>query len=69
MDAKEKQYLIDVEAHGEGYGWVAPMTQEDSDCLSHFRAVCRRYNIVPSKATPMEYDFVTRVADSEFYQQ
>ena len=31
--------------------------------------VFKRYNIVPSKATRLEYDFVTRVAESEFYQQ
>lgn len=30
-------------------------------------SVCKRYNITPSKATRMEYDFVTRVAESEFY--
>lgn len=69
MDMQEKQYLIDIEAHGAEHGWVAPMTQEDSDYLIHFRAVCKRYNIVPSKATPIEYDFVTRVTDSEFYQE
>lgn len=29
----------------------------------------KRYNISPSKATRLEYDFVTRVAESEFYFQ
>lgn len=29
----------------------------------------KRYNIVPIKATRMEYDFVVRVAESEFYLQ
>ncbi len=69
MDMKQKQYLIEMEAHGAEHGWVAPAIEEDTDYLIHFRSVCKRYNIVPSKATPMEYDFVTRVTDSEFYQQ
>ena len=33
------------------------------------RTVFKRYNIVPSKATRLEYDFVLRVAESEFYLQ
>jgi len=49
--------------------WVAPLTQEDRDYFTYFRTVCKRYNIVPSKATRLEYDFVTRVAESEFYLQ
>lgn len=69
MNEKQKQYLIDMEAHGAEHGWVAPMAEEDTDYLVHFRAVCKRYNIVPSKATPIEYDFVVRITDSEFYQQ
>lgn len=69
MDMEQKQYLIEMETHGAEHGWVAPATEEDTDYLIHFRSVCKRYNIVPSKATPMEYDFVTRVTDSEFYQQ
>lgn len=35
----------------------------------NFRTVCKRYNIDPSKANRLEYDFVTRVAESEFYLQ
>ena len=66
---EQKQYLLDMETHGAEHGWVAPVTEVDTDYLVHFRSVCKRYNIVPSKATPMEYDFVTRVTDSEFYQQ
>lgn len=69
MDMAQEKYLIDMETHGAEHGWVAPLSQEDSDYLIYFRAVCKRYNTVPSKATPMEYDFVTRVTDSEFYQQ
>ena len=37
--------------------WVAPLTQEDRDYFAYFRAVCKRYNIVPSKATRLEYYF------------
>ena len=50
-------------------GYVAPMTEEDRDFIAYFRSVFKRYNISPSKATRPEYDFVTRVAESEFYLQ
>lgn len=49
--------------------WVAPLTEEDEDYFLYFRSVCKRYNITPSKATRLEYEFVTRVAESEFYLQ
>lgn len=49
--------------------WVSPLTQEDRDYFAYFRMVCKRYNIVPSKATRLEYEFVTRVAESEFSLQ
>lgn len=49
--------------------WVAPLEQEDREYFAYFRTVCKRYNIVPSKATRLEYDFVMRVAESEFYLQ
>ena len=49
--------------------WVSPLTQEDSDYFAYFRTVCKRYNIVSSKATRLEYEFVTRVAESESYLQ
>lgn len=52
--------------------WVSPLTQEDRDYFAYFCTVCtvcKRYNIVPSKATRLEYEFVTRVAESEFYLQ
>ena len=61
--------MMKIEEHGEAHGWVAPMTQEDRDFFAYFRSVCKRYNITPSKATRIEYDFVTRVAESEFYLQ
>ncbi len=49
--------------------WVSPLTQEDRDYFAYFRMVCKRYNLVPSMATRLEYEFVTRVAESEFYLQ
>lgn len=49
--------------------WASPLTQEDRDYFAYFRTVCKRYNIVLSKATRLEYEFVTRVAESEFYLQ
>ena len=45
------------------------MTEGDKEFFRCFRMVCRRYNILPSKATRMEYNFVTKVAESEFYLQ
>ena len=69
MDKQEILYLQQMEQLGAENGWVAPLTREDSEYLVHFRAVCKRYNIIPSKATRLEYDFVTRVTDSEFYLQ
>ena len=69
MNDQEKAYLQEIEEHGAQTGWVAPLNQDDRDFLAYFRSVCKRYNITPSKATRLEYDFVTRVAESEFYLQ
>ena len=69
MTEERKQYLQNIETHGMENGWVSPLTEEDKEFFRYFRMVCRRYNIVPSKATQMEYDFVTKVAESEFYIQ
>lgn len=69
MSEQDKQYLQEIEEHGAQSGWVEPINQDDHDFLAYFRLVCKRYNIVPSKATKLEYDFVTRVAESEFYLQ
>lgn len=69
MSEQDKKYLQDIEAHGAENGWVAPLTQEDKVFFAYFRSVFKRYNISPSKATRLEYDFVTRVAESEFYLQ
>lgn len=69
MNDTERSYLQKIEAHGAETGWISPLTKEDRAFFAHFRAVCRRYNISPSKATKLEYDFVIRVAESEFYLQ
>ena len=69
MSEQDKKYLQDMEAHGAENGWVAPLSQEDKEFFAYFRSVFKRYNISPSKATRLEYDFVTRVAESEFYLQ
>jgi hypothetical protein len=69
MTEEKSAYLEEIEEHGAVNGWVSPMTQEDLDYFRHFRKVCARYNIDPNKATRLEYDFVTRVTESEFYLQ
>ena len=69
MTKQKKQYLSEMETHGAENGWVSPLTEEDKEFFANFRSVCKRYNITPSRATRMEYDFVTRVAESEFYLQ
>ena len=69
MDKERMAALEEIESHGAENGWVAPMTEEDKAFFAYFRSVFKRYNISPSKATRLEYDFVTRVAESEFYLQ
>ena len=69
MDKERMAELEKIETHGAENGWVAPMTAEDREFFAYFRSVFKRYNISPSKATRLEYDFVTRVAESEFYLQ
>ena len=66
MDQKELEYLRRIEDHAAQTGWVAPLTQEDKEYFAYLRQVSKRYNINLSKANRLEYDFVTRVADSEF---
>ena len=69
MDEMSREELLRAEAIGSEQGWVAPLTQEDKEYFAYLRTVFKRYNIVPSKATRLEYDFVLRVAESEFYLQ
>ena len=69
MDQKRLEYLRQVERHADETGRVAPLTLEDKDHFAYLRKVFKRYNIAPSKATPTEYDFVVRVAESEFYSR
>lgn len=69
MSEMSREDLLRIEAIGNEQGWVAPLTHEDKEYFAYLRKVFKRYNIVPSKATRLEYDFVTRVAESEFYLQ
>ena len=67
MDKERMEELEKIEAHGAENGWVAPMAEEDKAFFAYFRSVFKRYNISPSKATRLEYNFVTQVAENEFY--
>ena len=69
MDKERMEELEKIEAHDAENGWVAPMTEEDREFFAYFRSVFNRYNISPSKATRLEYDFVTRISESDFYLQ
>ena len=69
MAEMTREELLRAEAIGSEQGWVAPLTQEDKEYFAYLRTVFNRYNIVPSKATRLEYGFVLRVAESEFYLQ
>ena len=69
MPEMSREELLRMEAVGAEQGWVSPLSQEDKEYFAHLRAVFKRYNIIPSKATRLEYDFVVRVAESEFYLQ
>ena len=69
MSEMSREELLQAEAIGSEQGWIAPMTQEDKEYFAYLRTVFKRYNIVPSKATRLEYNFVLRVAESEFYLQ
>ena len=69
MTEMSREELLRAEAIGSVQGWVAPLAQEDKEYFAYLWTVFKRYNIVPSKATRLEYDFVIRVAESEFYLQ
>lgn len=69
MEQNRMEDLQRLESHGAENGWVAPLADEDREFFNYFRSVFKRYNISPEKATRLEYDFVTRVAESEFYLQ
>ena len=57
-----REELLQTEAIGSACGWVAPMAKADRACIVYLRDVFKRCNIVPSKATRLEYDSVVRVA-------
>ena len=61
------QEIIEIEEHADLHGWVAPFTQEDHDSFVHFFSVFKRYNIVPSKATKLEFEFVIAMTEGELY--
>lgn len=69
MNEAKKAVLLQIEAHGAEHGWVAPLTKENCDFVAYFRSVFKRYNIIPPKATDLEYEFVTKVAENEFYSR
>ena len=69
MDKERMAELEKIEAHGAENDWGTPMTEEDKAFFAYFRSVFKRYNISPSKATRLEYNFVTQVTESEFYCQ
>ena len=69
MDKGRMAELEKIESHGAENGWVAPMAEEDKAYFAYFRSVFKRYIISPSKATRLEYNFVTQVAESEIYLQ
>lgn len=69
MSEISRDELLNAEAVGSEQGLVVPLTHEDREYFAYLRTVFKRYNIVPSKATRLEYDFVTRVAESEFHLQ
>lgn len=69
MERYTNSELQNLENHAAQNGWVAPLSHDDVEYFAYLRTIFRRYNINPSKATKLEYDFVTRVAESEYYLQ
>ena len=67
MASEEHEYLQRIEEHTAETGWLTPPTRENRDYMAFLLGVCARYNIVLSRATPLEFEFGTRVADNEFY--
>ena len=68
MEQKELEYLRQVEDHASRTGWVSPLTREDKEYFAYLRQVSKRYNIDMSKANRLEYNFVIRVAESDFIE-
>ena len=64
MNFSELEKIEDI---GAATGWVSPLPAEGKEFIKYFRSVFKRYNINPSKAPRLEYDFVTREAESELY--
>ena len=64
-----REELLRMEEVGADHGWVSPLSSEDKEYFAYLRSVFKRYSIVPSKATSLEYDFVVQAAENEFYLQ
>ena len=69
MDKERMAALEEIESHGAENGWVTPMTEKDKGFFAYFCFVFKSYDISPSKAAQLEYNFVMRVVESEFYLQ
>lgn len=53
MSEMSRDELLKAESIGSEQGWVAPLTRK---YFAYLRTVFKRYNIIPSKATQLEYD-------------
>ena len=69
LDKMRKTELTQIEVHAAVTGWVAPPTPDDRDYFAYLQTIFKRYNISPSHAPRLEYNFVTRMVESEFYLQ
>ena len=61
MMLEEKYLILDDLAAPDGY--VAPSTSEDFAYITHFRQICKRYNIDFAIADQDERDFVIHMAE------
>ena len=66
MEQKELEYLRQVEDQASRTGWVSPLTREDKSIFL-LRQVSKRITSTCPRQNRLEYNFVIRVAESEFY--
>lgn len=59
--------LLQTEVVGSGKGWVVPLTRRVKSIFPICGQCSNSINIISSKVTWLEHDFVLRVAESEFY--
>ena len=65
---QDKKYLeLDEAAAPNSY--VAIPSEEDLEYITHFRQVCKRYQIDFAQADEDERDFVIRMAEKSFAQK